>query len=146
MHSHRLLLLQRRGAGQKKTPLLRSMEAINAQALRILRLFGNEDGTASPPPSAPEQEYFLVDQDMYNERRSALYRPHALGAKPPKGRSWRTTTLAPSAARGRIHEGSGRGAVKLGILAKTKHNEVAPHSTNWRPSSAPPTSPPTTTS
>ena len=70
----------------KKTPLLRSMEAINRQAMRILRLFGNEGVTNVIPTVGPEQEYFLVDTELFNKRKDLFYTGRTLfGAKPPKG-------------------------------------------------------------
>ena len=70
----------------KKTPLLRSMEALNKQALRVLKLFGNEDVKRVTPSVGPEQEYFLVDRAMYEKRHDLIYTGRTLfGAKPPKG-------------------------------------------------------------
>ena len=69
----------------RKTPLLRSMEAINKQALRILKLFGNDTVTAVRTTVGPEQEYFLIDQDVYQQRKDLIYTGRTLfGAKPPK--------------------------------------------------------------
>ena len=112
----------------KKTPLLRSMEAINAQALRILRLFGNEDVHSVTTTVGPEQEYFLVDLDMYNEREDLRYTGRTLfGAKPPKGQELEDHyfgALKPRVAA--FMKDLDEELWKLGILAKTKHNEVAP--------------------
>ena len=70
----------------KKTPLLRSMEALNRQAMRILKLFGNEDVKCVRTSVGPEQEYFLVDKEMYDKRKDLIYTGRTLfGAKPPKG-------------------------------------------------------------
>ena len=70
----------------KKTPLLRSMEAINRQALRVLRLFGNQDVTSVKTTVGPEQEYFLIDKALYDQRKDLIYTGRTLfGAKPPKG-------------------------------------------------------------
>ena len=70
----------------KKTPLLRSMEALDRQALRVLRLFGNEDVTRVDTTVGPEQEYFLVDNELYKKRKDLVYTGRTLfGAKPPKG-------------------------------------------------------------
>ena len=70
----------------KKTPLLRSMEALNRQAMRVLRLFGNTDVTSVKTTVGPEQEYFLIDKDMFDKRRDLVFTGRTLfGAKPPKG-------------------------------------------------------------
>ncbi|MDY6095959.1 MAG: glutamine synthetase III, partial [Oscillospiraceae bacterium] len=70
----------------KKTPLLRSMEALNRQALRVLRLFGHTDVASVRTTVGPEQEYFLIDKSVYNKRRDLIYTGRTLfGAKPPKG-------------------------------------------------------------
>ena len=70
----------------KKTPLLRSMQAINEQALRVLKLFGNEDITSVKTTVGPEQEYFLIDKDLYDKRCDLIYTGRTLfGARPPKG-------------------------------------------------------------
>ena len=70
----------------KKTPLLRSMEALNKQALRILHLFGNNDVKCVRTSVGPEQEYFLITKEMYEQRkRPSIYRTYPFGAKPPKG-------------------------------------------------------------
>ena len=112
----------------KKTPLLRSMEAINAQALRILRLFGNEDVHSVTTTVGPEQEYFLVDLDMYNEREDLRYTGRTLfGAKPPKGQELEDHYLGALKPRvAAFMKDLDEELWKLGILAKTKHNEVAP--------------------
>lgn len=112
----------------KKTPLLRSMEAINKQALRILRLFGNTQVQRVITTVGPEQEYFLVDAQVYAQRPDLLYTGRTLfGARPPKGQEMDDHyfgTLKPrvSAYMKKLDEE----LWKLGIYAKTKHNEVAP--------------------
>ncbi len=112
----------------KKTPLLRSMEAINRQAMRVLKLFGNEDVTSIKTTVGPEQEYFLIDKTLFRKRKDLMYTGRTLfGAKPPKGQE---------------QEGHYYGVIKprvqafmkdldeelwrLGVLAKTEHNEAAP--------------------
>ena len=82
----------------KKTPLLRSMEDLSAQALRILRLFGDQKSKRVVTTVGPEQEYFLVDKELYDQRPDLRFTGRTLfGAKAPQGaRSWRTTTSAPS--------------------------------------------------
>ena len=112
----------------KKTPLLRSMEAINRQAMRVLKLFGNEDVTSVKTTVGPEQEYFLIDKTLFRKRKDLMYTGRTLfGAKPPKGQE---------------QEGHYYGVIKprvqafmkeldeelwkLGVLAKTEHNEAAP--------------------
>jgi glutamine synthetase len=111
----------------KKTPLLRSMEAINKQALRVLKFFGNGVSRVSTTVG-PEQEYFLIDEKMYCQRRDLRYTGRTLfGAKPPKGQELEDHyfgALKPRIAA-YMHE-LDEELWKLGILAKTKHNEVAP--------------------
>lgn len=112
----------------KKTPLLRSMEAINKQSLRVLRLFGNEEVTRVLPTVGPEQEYFLVDKELFNKRRDLRFCGRTLfGAPAPKGQEMDDHyfgSLRPrvSAFMKELDEE----LWKLGIPAKTKHNEVAP--------------------
>ena len=112
----------------KKTPLLRSMEAINRQALRVLKLFGNDDVTSVRTTVGPEQEYFLIDKDIYDQRKDLIYTGRTLfGAKPPKGQELEDHyfgVIKPQvqAFMKELHEE----CWKLGILAKTEHNEVAP--------------------
>ncbi len=112
----------------KKTPLLRSMQAINKQSLRILRLFGNTTATRVDATAGAEQEYFLIDQEVFNKRKDLIY----------TGR----TLLGRSSPRGQEIEGHYFGAIKsrvsaymkdldtelwkLGVVAKTEHNETAP--------------------
>ena len=79
----------------KKTPLLRSMEDLNVQALRILRLFGDQKAKRVITTVGPEQEYFLVDKALYDQRPDLRFTGRTCSApRPPKARSWRTTTLA----------------------------------------------------
>ena len=112
----------------KKTPLLRSMEALNTQCLRVLRLFGNENVTSVRPTVGPEQEYFLIDKEMYEKRKDLMYTGRTLfGAKPPKGQELEDHyfgTIKPRVAAfmGELDEE----LWKLGVLAKTEHNEAAP--------------------
>ncbi len=112
----------------KKTPLLRSMQALDKQAMRILKLFGNEDVKRVITTVGPEQEYFLVDTEVYEKRPDLIYTGRTLfGAKPPKGQELEDHyfgTIKPrvSAYMKELDEE----LWKLGILAKTKHNEVAP--------------------
>ena len=111
----------------KKTPLLRSMEAINKQALRVLKLFGNT-ATSVKTTVGPEQEYFLIDKEMFDKRPDILYTGRTLfGAKPPKGQElddhyFGTIKSRVAAFMNELNEE----LWKLGILAKTEHNEVAP--------------------
>ena len=112
----------------KKTPLLRSMEALNRQALRILRLFGNNEVKYVRTSVGPEQEYFLVDREMYNKRPDLIYTGRTLfGAKAPKGQEMDDHyfgVIKPRVAA--FMEDLNNELWKLGILAKTEHNEVAP--------------------
>ena len=113
----------------KKTPLLRSMEVISKQAVRILRLFGNTSDPLSVKTTVgPEQEYFLVPVELYNQRKDLIYTGRTLfGSKPPKGQELEDHyfgAIKPkvSAFMKELDEELWR----LGVLAKTKHNEVAP--------------------
>ena len=112
----------------KKTPLLRSMETLNKQALRILKLFGNDDVKRVCASVGPEQEYFLVDKAMYDKRKDLIYTGRTLfGAKPPKGQELDDHyfgSIKPRVAA--FMEELNEELWKLGILAKTEHNEVAP--------------------
>jgi glutamine synthetase len=112
----------------KKTPLLRSMEALNRQALRILRLFGNDAVKCVRPSVGPEQEYFLIDQEMFAQRRDLLYTGRTLfGAKPPKGQEMDDHYFGALKPRVAAYMAELNEELwKLGILAKTEHNEVAP--------------------
>ena len=112
----------------KKTPLLRSMEALNKQALRVLKLFGNDDVKHVTTSVGPEQEYFLIDKGMYDKRKDLIFTGRTLfGAKPPKGQELDDHyfgTIKPRVAA--YMEELNEELWKLGILAKTEHNEVAP--------------------
>ena len=112
----------------KKTPLLRSMEALNKQALRILRLFGNDDVKCVRTSVGPEQEYFLIDKEMYDKRPDLRFTGRTLfGAKPPKGQEMDDHYFGVIKPRVAAYmEELNEELWKLGILAKTEHNEVAP--------------------
>lgn len=112
----------------KKTPLLRSMEALNKQALRILRLFGNDTVKCVRTSVGPEQEYFLIDKEMYEKRRDLRFTGRTLfGAKPPKGQEMDDHYFGVIKPRVAAYmEELNEELWKLGILAKTEHNEVAP--------------------
>ncbi|MBR2321120.1 MAG: glutamine synthetase III [Clostridia bacterium] len=112
----------------KKTPLLRSMEAINRQAMRVLKLFGNEDVTSVKTTVGPEQEYFLIDKDLFKKRKDLVYTGRTLfGAEPPKsqeleGHYYGVIKPRVQAFMNDLNEE----LWKLGVLAKTEHNEAAP--------------------
>ena len=112
----------------KKTPLLRSMQAIDQQALRILRLFGNKDVKKVNTTVGPEQEYFLVDRKVYEQRPDLIYTGRTLfGSKPSKGQEMEDHyfgAIKPRVAA--FMKELDEELWKYGILAKTKHNEVAP--------------------
>ena len=112
----------------KKTPLLRSMEALNRQALRILKLFGNTDVKCVRTSVGPEQEYFLVDREMFEKRRDLVFTGRTLfGAKPPKGQEMEDHYFGVIKPRVAAYmEELNEELWKLGVLAKTEHNEVAP--------------------
>ena len=112
----------------KKTPLLRSMQALNKQALRILKLFGNEDVKCVHPCVGPEQEYFLIDKAMYEKRKDLVFCGRTLfGAKPPKGQELDDHYFGAIKPRVEAYmEELNTELWKLGIYAKTEHNEVAP--------------------
>ena len=112
----------------KKTPLLRSMEALNKQALRILKLFGNDEVKRVTTSVGPEQEYFLIDKAMYDKRRDLIYTGRTLfGAKPPKGQELDDHYFGSIKPRVAAYmEELNEELWKLGIMAKTEHNEVAP--------------------
>ena len=112
----------------KKTPLLRSMEALNKQALRILRLFGNDEVKRVTTSVGPEQEYFLIDKTMYDKRRDLIYTGRTLfGAKPPKDQELNDHYFGSIKPRVAAYmEELNEELWKLGVLAKTEHNEVAP--------------------
>jgi glutamine synthetase len=112
----------------KKTPLLRSMEAISKQAIRILRLFGDTESKRVITTVGPEQEYFLIDKEMFLKRPDLIYTGRTLfGARPPKGQELEDHYFG--AIKPKIsafmHE-LDEELWKLGVYAKTKHNEVAP--------------------
>ena len=112
----------------KKAPLLKSMEALNKQALRILRLFGNTTAKRVVPTVGPEQEYFLIDRKMYDARKDLVFSGRTLfGAKPPKGQELEDHYFGPIKSRvsAFMHDLDIE-LWRLGILAKTEHNEVAP--------------------
>ncbi|HIZ80744.1 MAG TPA: glutamine synthetase III [Candidatus Mediterraneibacter pullistercoris] len=112
----------------QKTPLLRSMEAINRQALRLLRLFGNTTSGKVTPSVGPEQEYFLVDAEKFKQRKDLIYAGRTLfGAMPPKGQElddhyFGTIRQRIAAFMKDVNEE----LWKVGVTAKTQHNEVAP--------------------
>ena len=112
----------------KKTPLLRSMEAINKQALRVIKLFGNDKVTSVKTTVGPEQEYFLIPKDLYDKREDLILTGRTLfGAKAPKGQELEDHYFG--AIKPQVQEFMKDLNVelwKLGILAKTEHNEVAP--------------------
>ena len=112
----------------KKTPLLRSMEAINKQALRVLKLFGNEEVTAVKTTVGPEQEYFLVDKETYLARKDLVYTGRTLfGAMPPKGQELDDHYFGTIKSRVKAFMNEVDTELwKLGVLAKTEHNEAAP--------------------
>ena len=112
----------------KKTPLLRSMEALNKQAMRILKLFGNEDVTRVITTVGPEQEYFLVDKALHDQREDLILTGRTLfGAKPPKGQEMEDHYFGAIKPRIQAYMHDLNDELwKLGILAKTEHNEVAP--------------------
>ena len=112
----------------KKTPLLRSMEALNKQAIRILHLFGNNDVKCVRTSVGPEQEYFLITKEMYEQRRDLRFTGRTLfGAKPPKGQEMDDHYFGVIKPRVAAYmEELNEELWKLGILAKTEHNEVAP--------------------
>ncbi|MCI6810688.1 MAG: glutamine synthetase III [Spirochaetia bacterium] len=113
----------------KKTPLLRSMEAISKQAVRVLKLFeGNENVTSVKTTVGPEQEYFLVDKSVYEKRPDLIYTGRTLfGAKAPKGQELEDHYFGMIKPRVQdFMKDLNKELWKLGILAKTEHNEVAP--------------------
>ncbi|MBR6072576.1 MAG: glutamine synthetase III [Acholeplasmatales bacterium] len=112
----------------KKTPLLRSMQALNKEALRILKLFGQNSVTSVKTTVGPEQEYFLIDKEMYEKRKDLIYTGRTLfGAMAPKGQELDDHYFG--SIKTRVQEfmnDLNEELWKLGILAKTEHNEVAP--------------------
>jgi glutamine synthetase len=112
----------------KKTPLLRSMEALSTQALRILRLFGNDDAKKVFTTVGPEQEYFLIDKTLFFQRPDLLNSGRTLfGAKPPKGQELEDQYFGaiPERVLACMAEAEAE-LIKLGVPVKTRHNEVAP--------------------
>ena len=112
----------------KKTPLLRSMERINTEAVKILHLLGKDDVTRVTTTVGPEQEYFLIDKDAYDQREDLIYTGRTLfGAKAPKGQELDDHYFGAIKTRVAAYmKDLDEELWKLGILAKTKHNEVAP--------------------
>ena len=112
----------------QKTPLLRSMEAINTQALRLLRLFGNTTSRKVTPSVGPEQEYFLVDAEKFEERKDLIYTGRTLfGAMPPKGQELDDHYFGTIRQRiAGFMKDVNEELWKVGVTAKTQHNEVAP--------------------
>ena len=125
----------------KKTPLLRSMQALNKQALRILRLFGNTDVKCVRTSVGPEQEYFLVDKALYEKRKDLVFCGRTLfGAKAPKGQEMDDHYFGVIKPRVAAYMADLNEELwKLGILAKTEHNEVAPSQHELAPCSPPTT-------
>lgn len=112
----------------KKTPLLRSMEAISKQAVRVLRLFGNTTATKVITTVGPEQEYFLIDKELYDQRKDLIYTGRTLfGAKPAKGQELEDHYFGTIKERvSAFMKELDQELWNLGVSAKTKHNEVAP--------------------
>ncbi len=112
----------------KKTPLLRSMQALSKQAVRVLKLFGNDDVKCVRTSVGPEQEYFLVDKAMYDKRKDLIFTGRTLfGAKPPKGQELDDHYFGVIKPRVQAYMADLNEELwKLGVLAKTEHNEVAP--------------------
>lgn len=112
----------------KKTPLLRSMQALSKQAVRVLKLFGNDDVKCVRTSVGPEQEYFLVDKAMYDKRKDLIFTGRTLfGAKPPKGQELDDHYFGVINPRVQAYMADLNEELwKLGVLAKTEHNEVAP--------------------
>ena len=112
----------------KKTPLLKSMRALNEQALRILKLFGNDTVRHVFPTVGAEQEYFLIDRKMYDARKDLVFSGRTLfGAKPPKGQELEDHYFGPIKKRvSDFMKDVDEELWELGIVAKTEHNEVAP--------------------
>ena len=112
----------------KKTPLLRSMERISTEAVKVLNLLGKTDVTRVATTVGPEQEYFLIDKDVYDQRKDLIYTGRTLfGAKAPKGQELDDHYFGAIKTRVAAFMADLDNELwKLGILAKTKHNEVAP--------------------
>ncbi|MBO4941079.1 MAG: glutamine synthetase III [Clostridia bacterium] len=112
----------------KKTPLLRSMEAVSRQAVRILKLFGKDDVVRVVPTVGPEQEYFLIDKEVFEQRKDLIYCGRTLfGTPAPKGQELEDHYFGKLKSRVSAYmKELDEELWKLGILAKTKHNEAAP--------------------
>ena len=123
----------------QKTPLLRSMEAINEQALRLVRLFGNTTSTKVTPSVGPEQEYFLVDAEKFMQRKDLIYTGRTLfGAMPPKGQELDDHYFGTIRQRiAGFMKDVNEELWKVGVSAKTQHNEVAPAQHELAPIYAP---------
>ena len=138
MHSYRFLFLYRRSTGSEDTASS-FYGAINTQALRLLRLFGNTTSKRVTPSVGAEQEYFLVDKEKYMQRKDLVYTGRTLfGAMPPKGQEmddhyFGTIRQRVSAYMKEVNEE----CWKLGVTAKTQHNEVAPAQHELAPIYAP---------
>jgi glutamine synthetase len=132
----------------KKTPLLRSMEALRHQALRILKLFGNTEAKKVFTTVGPEQEYFLIDKNFFYARPDLLNAGRTLfGAKPPKGQELEDQYFGTIPERVLACMADCEAEMfKLGVPVKTRHNEVAPSQYEIAPIFETRTSPPTTTS
>ena len=123
----------------QKTPLLRSMEAINEQALRLVRLFGNTTSKKVTPSVGPEQEYFLVDAEKFLQRKDLIYTGRTLfGAMPPKGQELDDHYFGTIRQRiAGFMKDVNKELWKVGVSAKTQHNEVAPAQHELAPIYAP---------
>ena len=123
----------------QKTPLLRSMEAINVQALRLLRLFGNTTSKKVTPSVGPEQEYFLVDAEKFLQRKDLIYTGRTLfGAMPPKGQEMDDHYFGTIRQRiAGFMKDVNEELWKVGVSSKTQHNEVAPAQHELAPIYAP---------
>ena len=132
----------------KKTPLLRSMDEVSREAIRILRLFGDTETKRVVASVGAEQEYFLLPKDLYAQREDLRLTGRTLfGAQPPKGQELDDHYFG--TIRTRVSEfmkDLDEQLWRLGVLSKTKHNEGAPASMRWPPSTPTPTPPATTTS
>lgn len=118
----------------KKTPLLRSMDRISTEALRILRLFGDTETTRVQTTVGPEQEYFLIDKKLYDQRKDLIYTGRTLfGAKAPKGQELEDHyfgTIKPRVSE--YMKDLDRALWKLGVFAKPSTTRSLPHSMSWR--------------
>ena len=127
MHPNCFLLLYREALDQK-TPLLRSMQVINEQSLRLLRLFGNTTSKKVVPSVGAEQEYFLVDAEKFMQRKDLIYTGRTLfGAMPPKGQELDDHYFGTIRQRiAGFMKNVNEELWKVGVSSKTQHNEVAP--------------------